>query len=86
MDNYLSFCKKCCEGKIGYRPDYHIIGNSDNADNSKPKKDVTVVTPTQAAVDQAKNEIKQEKIINNSNKPNYHQSGGKSSKRKEVIK
>ena len=34
-------------------------------------------------MDQAKNEIKQEKIINNSNKATYHQSGGKSSKRKE---
>ena len=65
MDNYLSFCKKCCEGKIGYKRDYHIIGNRDNADNIKPEIDVTLVTPTQAAVDQAKNEIKQEKIINN---------------------
>ena len=86
MNNYLSFCKKCCEGKIGFRPDYHIIGNSDNADNSKPKIYVTVVTPTQAAVDQAKNEIKHEKIINNSNSSKYHQSGGRSSKRKEVIR
>ena len=47
--------------------------SNNRADNVKPKIDVTVVTPTQDAMDQAKNEIKQEKIINNSNKATYHQ-------------
>ena len=41
--------------------------------------DISVVTPTQAAVEQARSEVKQEKAINRGKKGKYNQFGGSTS-------
>ena len=80
MTNYQDFCKKCIQGKIGFKPDFYIIEKipKDNTDVPKENVDVTIVSPTEAAVDQAKSELKQENDINRNEKKSYLQSGGKS--------
>ena len=80
MTNYQDFCKKCIQGKIGFKPDFYIIEKipKDNTDIPKENVDVTIVSPTEAAVDQAKSELKQENDINRNEKKSYLQSGGKS--------
>ena len=80
MTNYQDFCKKCIQGKISFKPDFYIIEKipKDNKDIPKENIDVTIVSPTEAAVDQAKSELKQENGINRNEKKSYVQSGGKS--------
>ena len=53
MTNYQDFCKKCIQGKIGFKPDFYIIEkiSKDNTDISKENIDITIVSPTKAAVD-----------------------------------
>ena len=83
MDTYLDFCKRCSEGKIGYNKDFYVL--SDNYSNHKGREqstDISIVNPTQAAVDQAKSEVKNEKTINRVKKMKYNQTGGNSGKKK----
>ena len=83
MDTYLDFCKRCSEGKVGYNKDFYVL--SDNYSNIKGReqsKDISIVNPTQAAVDQAKSEVKNEKTINRVEKMKYNQTGGNSGKKK----
>ena len=71
MDMYKNFCKDCIQSKIGYKCDFHILDSSkasngeikDNMSNGKAV-DVTIVSPIQAAVDQAESELRQEMYIN----------------------
>ena len=53
MTNYQDFCKKCIQGKICFKPDFYIIQgiHEDNTDIPKENIDVTIVSPTKAAVD-----------------------------------
>ena len=72
MEMYKKFCKYCIQGKIGYKFNFHIIkdpsnnnNNNNNYNNNKKKtSEVSIVSPTQAAVDQAKSELREEKPIN----------------------
>ena len=48
--------------------------------------DISVVSPTQAAVEQAKSELEQENTINKARKRKYIQSGGVSRGLKRKIK
>ena len=77
MDKYLNFCKKCIEGKVGYNPNFYEL-NPKNSEtdrvNDKPVE-VTLVTPTEAAVEQAKSEIKLKKGINSMAGTHKGQSG-----------
>ena len=62
MDNYLEFCKRCIWGKWDTAKIF--IYYSDNYNDNNPKEqstDISIVNPTQAAVDQAKSEVKNEK-------------------------
>ena len=70
MNNYLNFCKKCIRGEIPYQKKIYVLDNGYNVSNDiKDKRlDVTVVTPTQQAVEQAKNEVKHELTINSAKK------------------
>ena len=69
MDKYLEFCNKCIEGKVGYTKNFHIL-DSNKSDPIKKSEsmDVSVVSPTQAAVEQARSELKDEKGINRGKK------------------
>ena len=62
------------QGKMGYRKKIYILDNelkTDNTTNEGGKAgeiDISVITPTQAAVEQAKSEVEQEKTINKAKK------------------
>ena len=77
MDKYLNFCKKCIEGKVGYNSNFYEL-NPKNSEtdrvNDKPVE-VTLVTPTEATVEQAKSEIKLKKAINSMAGTHKGQSG-----------
>ena len=86
MDMYKKFCKDCIQGKVGYKCDFHILEpkniNNGNKHNSNDKSvDVSIVSPTQAAVDQAKSELKEEMHINETPMLKQVQSGGSSYRR-----
>ena len=88
MDKYLNFCKKCIEEKVGYNPKFYEL-NPKNSEtdrvNDKPVE-VTLVTPTEATVEQAKSEIKLKKAINSMAGTHKGQSGGKTRKSKITKK
>ena len=65
MDTYLDFCKRCSQGMVGYRKDFYVLSDKygDNK-NTNQNRDISIVNPTQAAVDQAKSEVKNQKTIN----------------------
>ena len=88
MDKYLNFCKKCIEGKVGYNPNFYEL-NPKNSEtdrvNGKPVE-VTLVTPTEATVEQAKSEIKLKKAINSMAGTHKGQIGGKTRKSKITKK
>ena len=79
MNNYLNFCKKCIRGEIPYQKKFYVLDNGYNVsnDNNDKRLDVTVVTPTQQAVEQAKNEVKHELTINSAKKRKIDQTGGR---------
>ena len=87
MDMYKKFCKDCIQGKIGYKCDFHILdssskSNGDNNNNNNGKVvDVSIVSPTQAAVDQARSELRHEMYINEPTSSEHIQSGGNSYRR-----
>ena len=78
MDKYLDFCNKCIEGKIGYKKFFYILDKPEPSGISKDI-DISVVSPTQAAVEQAKSELNLQNGINRPEKRKYDQIGGKSS-------
>ena len=83
MDTYLDFCKRCSQGMVGYRKDFYTLSNKyGDSKNTNQTGDISIVNPTQAAVDQAKSEVKNQKTINRTKKLNYNQTGGKSVKKK----
>ena len=86
MDKYLDFCNKCIEGKVGYRKNFHILDNniSDSIKKSD-SMDVSVVSPSQAAVEQARSELREEKGINRGKKRKYNQLGGRNDKKRRKI-
>ena len=59
MNNYLEFCKKCTQGEIPYQKKCYVLDNGyDTLNDNKDKNlDVTVVTPTQQDVEQAKKKL-----------------------------
>ena len=65
--NYLEFCKKCGEiqGEIPYQKKFYVLDKKYDISNDNKDKnlDVTVVTPTLQAVEQARNEVKHELTI-----------------------
>ena len=69
---------------MGYSKDFYIL--SDKYIDNKPAEqntDISVVNPTQAAVDQAKSEVKYQKTINRPTIGKYNQTGGKSGKKSQ---
>ena len=83
MDTYLDFCKRCSQGMVGYKKDFYTLSNKyGDSKNTNQTGDISIVNPTQAAVDQAKSEVKNQKTINRTKKLNYNQTGGKSVKKK----
>ena len=86
MNKYLDFCDKCIEGKVGYRKNVHML-DSNKLDPIKKSEsmDVSGVRPTQAAVEQARSELKEEKGINRGKKRKYNQLGGRNDKKKSKI-
>ena len=87
MEIYKKFCKDCIQGKIGYKCDFHILDslgkrtNENKNNNNEKTVDVSILSPTQAAVDQAKSELRQEMHINESPMMKQVQSGGNSYRR-----
>ena len=90
------------QGKMSYSDKFYLLGDSDNDFNNssdsrtKEKLDISVVTPTQAAVEQARSELKDDKSIKTAKKRKIVQIGGKKNrdkrdnrskkKHKQVIK
>ena len=77
--NYLNFCKKCIRGVIPYQKKFYVLDKRYDTSNDSGDKnlDVTVVTSTQQAVEQAKNEVKHETNINRAKKRKFDQTGGR---------
>ena len=81
------------DGKVELSKNYYILDRDE--DNGKYKKndsiDVSIVTPTQAAVEQAKSEVRDKMNINRGKNMNKYQMGGKdrqnntSKKKKKVV-
>ena len=91
MDTYIDFCKRSSQGKVS--KDFYILSDKySNNKDTEQSTDISIVNPTQAAVDQAKSEVKNQKTINRVKKRKYNQTGGKSgmksirSKKKVVVK
>ena len=71
MNKYMEFCKQCIRGEIPYQKKFYVLDNRYNISNDIDKNlDVTVVTLTQQAVEQAKNEVRHELSINRAKKEN----------------
>ena len=70
MNNYLEFCKKCIRGEIPYQKKFYVLDNRSDISNDVKDKylDVTVVSSTQQAVEQAKNEVRNKISINRAKK------------------
>ena len=71
MNKYLDFCNRCMQGKVGYSKGFYIIDKVETPKNkaiADAEIDISVVSPTQAAVEQAKSELEQEKTINKAKK------------------
>ena len=85
MNKYLDFCNRCMQGKMDYHKKFYILDNDLKLENKTGEGekasniDISVVTPTQAGVEQARSEIKQEKAINRGKKRKYNQFGGSAS-------
>ena len=79
MDKYFNFCKKCIDGKVGYNPNFYELNpkNSETERDTDKSVEVTLVTPTEVAVEQAKSEIKLKKAINSMAGTHKGQTGGK---------
>ena len=79
MNKYLKFCKKCIDGKIELSKNYYVLDSDD--DNAKYKNkdsiDVSIVSPTQAAVEQAKSEVRDKMNKNRGKVIKKYQIGGK---------
>ena len=90
MNNYLDFCKKCIRGEIPYQKKFYVLDNRYDVSNDIKDKnlDVTVVTPTQQTVEQAKNKVKHELSINSAKTRKIDQTGGRGDaiKNKKKIK
>ena len=83
MERYSDFCLDCVNGKVETRKKFYFLDKPKNS-RSEGEKDIeiSVVTPTQAAVEQAKSEIQQEKPINSAIRRSYFQKGGRGGRRK----
>ena len=83
MNKYLDFCNRCMQGKINFHKKFYNLDNDLKLENKTGEGektsnvDISVVTPTQAAVEQARSEVKQEKAIKKKGK--YNQFGGSTS-------
>ena len=64
MDKYLNFCKQCNEGRVEYNMNFYELNPKNyKTDRTSDKSvEVTLVTPTEAAVVQAKSEIELKKV------------------------
>ena len=73
MDKYLIFCKKCMEGKMEMSKTYYVLDSDEEIEKNKKHKniDVSIVSPTQAAVEQAKGEVREMMDINRGKKEKY---------------
>ena len=83
MERYTDFCLDCVNGKVENRKKFYFLDKPKNS-RSEGEKDIeiSVVTPTQAAVEQAKSEIQQEKPINRADRRSYFQKGGRGGRHK----
>ena len=64
------------QGKVGYSKGFFILDKVETPKNKEMEDaeiDISVVSPTQAAVKQAKSELEQEKTINKARKRKYNQ-------------
>ena len=88
MTKYLDFCKKCIQGEVPYQKKFYVLENrKDTSNDIKDKNlDVTIVTPTQHAVEQAKNEVRHELSINRAKKRKIDQIGGRGDVNKNTKK
>ena len=85
MNKYLDFCNRCMQGQMDYHKKFYILDNDLKLENKTGEGekasdiDISMVSPTQAAVEQARSEVKQEKAINKGKKRKYNQFGGSTS-------
>ena len=79
MNKYLNFCKKCMDGKMDQTKNYYVLDSDDDFGRNKNNNNVEVstISPTQAAVEQAKSEIREQKNINRPKSNQIYQIGGK---------
>ena len=85
MNKYLDFRNRCMQSRMDYHKKFYILDNDLKLENKTGEGekasdiDISVVNPTQAAVEQARSEVKQEKAINKGKKRKYNQFGGSTS-------
>ena len=86
MNNYLKFVKKCIRGEIPYQKIFYVLDNRYDISNDIKDKnlDVTVVTPTQQAVEHAISEVRHELSIELKRK--IDQTGGRGDENKNKKK
>ena len=79
MDKYLNFCRKCMVGKMEMSKNYYVLDSDEENEKNKKNKniDVSIVSPTQAAIEQAKSEVRDLMDINRGKKRKIYQIGGK---------
>ena len=78
MDKYLDFCKKnVWKEKMDISKNYHVPDSDDIEKKINKNIDVSIVSPTQAAVEQAKSEVKEMMDINRGKRRKVYQIGGK---------
>ena len=79
MNKYLKFCKKCMEGKMDPSKNYYVLDTDVEIEKNKNNNDIEIATisPTQAAVEQAKSEVREQMNINRGTNRKKFQIGGK---------
>ena len=76
MDKYLNFCKKCMEGKMEMSKNYYVLDSDEEIGKNK-NINISIVSPTRAAVEQAKSKVREMMDINRGEKRKIYQIGGK---------
>ena len=79
MNKYLKFCQKCMEGKMDLSKNYYVLDSDEEFEKNKNNNSIelSTISPTQAAVEQAKSEIREEMNINRGKNLKNYQIGGK---------
>ena len=76
------------EGKLEMSKNYYVLDSDEENEKNKKNKniDVSIVSPTQAAVEQAKSEVRDMMDINRGRKRKIYQIGGKDRRKSKSMR